>query len=144
MKFTHRNSGSAQGDNPRNLTNEQLMTGRQHLVESFIKLMSCGDEDSLYWLGTQTDLIEIVYLIYTLRIMRDGEGHPCTLGYLVRRACAVLHTPAPCNPSTVVQRALSRKGIRQTTMVERYAWQKCVAGIENPLEEEVRGKKPEF
>ena len=132
MKFTHRNSGSAQGGNPRNLTNEQLMAGRRHLVES------------LYWLGTQTDLIEIVYLIYTLRIMRDAEGHPCTLGYLVRRACAVLHTPAPCNPSTVVQRALSRKGIRQTTMVERYAWQKCVAGIENPLKEEVRGRKPEF
>ncbi len=141
MDFTHSNSGNAQGGNPYNLTNEQLMAGRQHLVKSFIHLMSCGDRDSLYWLGTQTDLIEIIYLIYTLRIMRNAAGQPCSFRYLVRRACAVLHTPEPYNPSTVAQRAIARKGIKQATMVERYAWQKCVAGIENPLKEEIREKE---
>jgi hypothetical protein len=138
MNFTHTNTQEAQSGNPYNLTKEQLLEGRQHLLESFVRLLSCHHNHQLYWLGTQTDLIEIVYLVYTLRIMRRASGQPCSFSYLVRRACAVLHTPEPYNPSTVAQRAIHRKGIRQALMVERYAWQKCVAGIENPLYEEIR------
>ena len=139
MNNRHNNNGStAQSGTLHNVTSEQLAMGRQHMVESFIRVMSCGDADSLYWQGTQTDLIEIIYLIYTLRIMRYADGRPCSFGYLTRRACAVLHTPAPSNPSAVAQKAMCRKGVRQNTMAERYAWQKCVMGIENPLEQEIR------
>lgn len=132
------NSGGASCGGPHSMTPQQLAAGRQHMVEAFLRVMSCGDTDSLYWLGTQTDLIEIVYLIFTLRIMHHADGRPCSFGYLTRRACAVLHTPAPANPSMVAQKALSRKGVRQSTMAERYAWKKCVMGIEEPLAEEIR------
>ncbi len=78
MKLHTETAESTQGGNPHNLTNlEQLMAGRRHLVESFIKLMSCGDEDSLYWLGTQTDLIEHRISHLHARSMRGtAEGHP--------------------------------------------------------------------
>ena len=141
MKFTQTSSQTATSSNMYNLTNEQLLAGREHLVNSFVNLMSHGNRDTMYWLGTQTDLIEIVYLIYRLRVVRNQEGNPCTFHSLVRQACALLHMPMPYNPSCIAQRAISRKGIKTATMVERYAWKKCVAGVENPLKEEIREKE---
>lgn len=119
------------------VTEEQVRMGREHMIGAFLSVMASGNTDSLYWTGTQTDLIEIVYSIYNMHIMHHDDGTPCQFAWLVRRACAVLHMPEPVNPSVVAAKALRRKGVKQMTMAERYAWQKYVAGVDNPLRMEI-------
>lgn len=123
---------------PRAVTDEQVAMARRHMTAAFIDVMAHPSSNNLYWMGTQTDLVEIVYTIWTMGIMHHADGTPCRLAWLVRRACAVLHTPEPANPSMVAKKALRRKGVRQMTMTERYAWQKYVAGIESPLGLEIK------
>lgn len=127
----------APGGGSRRVTPEQLAAGRRHLEATFLRLISTPDRDGLYWVGLQTDLLEVVYMVFVDQVVRDEAGTPMTLKCLVDRAFAVLHLYRPHNPYSLIARARRRKGIRRQTMLERYCWQKYVRGIDSPLDSEV-------
>ena len=122
---------------PRHVTDEQMAAGRRALGESFVRLLSSRYDDNLYWVGLQTDLLEVVRIVFDDGLVRDRSGVPLPLLHLVRHSCAVLHQYMPRNPYSLMQRARRRKGVRRQTMLERYCWRKYVQGIADPLADEV-------
>ncbi len=125
------------GPTPRRVTDEQMATGRRELGESFVRLLSSRYDDNLYWVGLQTDLLEVVRIVFDDGLVRDRAGVPLPLLHLVRHSCAVLHQYMPRNPYSLMQRARRRKGVRRQTMLERYCWRKYVQGVPDPLADEV-------
>lgn len=125
------------GGTPRHVTDEQMAAGRRSLGESFVRLLSSRYDDNLYWVGLQTDLLEVVRIVFDDGLVRDPVGVPLPLLHLVRHSCAVFHQYMPRNPYSLMQRARRRKGIRRQTMLERYCWRKYVQGVADPLADEV-------
>ncbi len=122
---------------PRRVTDEQMASGRRELGESFVRLLSSRYDDNLYWVGLQTDLLEVVRIVFDDGLVHDRTGAPLPLLHLVRHSCAVFHQYMPRNPYSLMQRARRRKGLRRQTMLERYCWRKYVQGVADPLADEV-------
>ncbi|MGM9704378.1 MAG: hypothetical protein ACI3YB_00115 [Prevotella sp.] len=117
---------------------EQREQGLRHMEEAFVRLLDHSDKDNLYWIGSQTDLVEMVYEVYAHGRVRDASGEPLSLHRLVLRTCALLHMYVPTNIYQVASRARRRKGVKSHTFIERYAWQRYVNGVDNPLTCEIK------
>lgn len=138
MKTSKKNVSQVLDVSEGHVTAEQKAMGRRHLEDAFVRLLSFSDKDNLYWIGTQTDFVEMVYMVYLGGRVRDKSGEPIPLYLLVQRACALLHMCVPANIYQVAARAMKRKGVRSHTFAERYSWQKYVNGVDNPLTCEIK------
>ncbi|WP_052052888.1 hypothetical protein [Prevotella sp. S7 MS 2] len=92
-------------------------------MEQLLKL-SPGHKN-YYWKGTTTDLIEMVYDTYMMCELRDRRGCPFTFKHMIHHVCSVLHVYEPRNPRAYVHRARTRKEVRQTAFLDRYAALMC-------------------
>lgn len=104
------------------LTKEELEEGRRRMEEQFVGLLEHDENEGLTWKGTKTDLMEIVHAMYCNGNIRDDEGYPVTMAWLVDRACRVLHVVPPVNPYYLAQKGRIRKGVICPTFAERYTW----------------------
>lgn len=138
MGKTNTNELFANTTNSVKLTNEQLTEGRKAMENAFVALLNIDEKDNIYWTGSQTDLVELARVAYDGGIIRDKNGSPVSFAKLVKAVCAKLHTVAPYNPYNAAQLALRRKGVRNSTLLERFCWLKYVAGQDNPLSSELQ------
>lgn len=120
------------------LTDEQLTAGRKAMENAFVALLDIDEKENIYWMGSQTDLVELARVAYEGGIVRDRWGSPVPFAKLVKAVCAKLHTVAPYNPYNAAALALRRKGVRRSTLLERFCWLKYVAGQDNPLSMELQ------
>lgn len=120
------------------LTGQQLAEGRKIMEDSFVALLGIDERENIYWTGSLTDLVEIARVAYEGGAMRDSRGCPLPFAALVRAVCAKLHICPPYNPYNAAARARQRKGVRSSTMLERFCWQKFVGGNDNPIFSELR------
>lgn len=105
------------------LTKERLNEAKKHLINAFLPLLDLSPNQQTRWMGTKTDLLEMTHLIYETGEIKDEMGRPATFLWLVRRVCNNLHVSVPCNPNTLVSKAMQRKNVQQAPLLERYGWQ---------------------
>jgi len=120
------------------LTREQLAAGRKAMEAAFVALLAIDERENIYWTGSQTDLVELARVAYEGGIVRDAQGSPVPFTKLVRAVFAKLHTVAPYNPYNAAALAQRRKGVRRSTLLERFCWLKYIAGHDNPLSAELQ------
>lgn len=104
------------------LTKEQRREALGIMARQFKELLERPDRDNLYWMGTKTDLVDLVHEVYMTESIVDGQGRPFGFVRILERACAVLHVVMPCNPYSMAFNARNRKGVRQTSMFSRFCW----------------------
>jgi len=129
----------ADGEMLRQLTAEELHEGEERLMHDFTHLLQLQPGDNVRWTGSQTDLMELVYTAYLRGVVRDAEGYPASLKMLTREICRCLHVAVPDNPSSVGRYAVSRKGVRRNTLLQRYTWCYKRTRLPHPLNKVVAG-----
>ncbi len=122
------------------LSKEQRTSARRLMVEQLAELLRHSPRESLYWMETKVDLMELVHDAFMTDMVTDDRGRPMSFMDIVKRACAVLHTPVPYNPYCTVYRARERKGVRQNSFFSRYCWMLYKSKIGNPLSRMVEKK----
>ena len=115
------------------LTREQREYARNEMARQFAELLARSPDENLYWNESKTDLIDLSHDVYMTESLVDGQGRPFPFGSIVKRACAVLHVPAPSNPYSMAFNARNRKGVRQTSLFSRYCWLMFVKQDRRPL-----------
>lgn len=108
------------------------------MVQIATQWFKLKEEDHAQWIGTKTDLIEIVHYVYEAQIIRTKEGEPATFRQLVWVFFDRLH--AHYNANTLYRlsyMAESRKGMYMPTMLWRFCWLMFERGISNPLANKV-------
>lgn len=120
------------------LTKEQRREALELMTRQFKELLERPDSDNLYWMGTKTDLVDLVHEVYMTERMVDRQGRPFGFARILERACAVLHVVMPCNPYSMAFNARNRKGVRQTTMFSRFCWMVYSRKASHPLKEMVK------
>lgn len=116
------------------LTKEQRNYAKEQMARQLADLLARSPRENLYWQESVTDLIDLAHEVYMGGRLVDGQGRAFSFSGIVRRACAVLHVPAPHNPYSMAYNARNRKGVRQTSMFSRYCWQMYSKGKANPLD----------
>jgi hypothetical protein len=129
----------ADGEMPRQLTAEELHEGEERLMHDFTRLLELLPSDNVRWTGSQTDLMELVYTAYLRGVVCDAEGYPASLKTLTCEICRCLHVAVPYNPSSMGRYAVSRKGIRRNTLLQRYTWNYKRKRVSCPLYKVVSG-----
>jgi hypothetical protein len=117
-------------------TKEEEENATKQMVREFFERMDTNCDD-FYWVGSQIDLMELVYIIWQQDVVRDGFGHPSSLKALTRDLFDRLHTPEPYNLYTVAKRAAMRKGIHNGSLTNRYCWLLYVKKDPQPLDDEI-------
>jgi len=112
---------------------QRLTQARQHLIKAFAPLLSTQQTGKKRWIGTKTDLLEMVHLAYTFSYVRDDQGRPATFLWMVQRACDNFLLSMPRNPSAFVGKAMQRKNTKQAPLLERYCHLLYERGITEPL-----------
>lgn len=105
---------------PAHVKAQQEREARRHLAESMAYVLRLPPANRVRWRGTKTDLMEAVHTTWLQGILLDSQGRYATLADLCALACAKLGVALPRNPRSNVRKAERRKGIRQTTLGERY------------------------
>jgi hypothetical protein len=82
--------------------------------------------------------MEALHEAYLSGAVRDEEGRVMTFMQLVRRACMILHMPVPRNPYDCARRGQIRKGMINSSYLERYSYLLNFRGNQEPLWEEIR------
>ena len=121
-------------NNPEHTESKQRLTqARQHLIKAFAPLLSTQHTGKQRWIGTKTDLLEMVHLAYTFSYVRDDQGRPATFLWMAQRACAKFLLSMPRNPSAFVGKAMQRKNTKQAPLLERYCHLLYEQGVNEPL-----------
>ena len=121
-------------NNPEHIHSKQRLTqARQHLIHAFAPLLSAQHAGNQRWIGTKTDLLEMVHLAYTSAYVRDDQGRPATFLWMVQRACANFLLSMPRNPSAFVGKAMQRTNTKQAPLLERYCHLLYEQGVNEPL-----------
>ena len=82
-------------NNPEHTESKQRLTlARQHLIKAFAPLLSTQHIGKQRWIGTKTDLLEMVHLAYTFSYVRD-DRHFSVDGATRLRQLFALHAPKP-------------------------------------------------
>ena len=115
------------------LTKEQRNYAKEQMARQLADLLARSPRENLYWQESVTDLIDLAHEVYMGGRLVDGQGRAFSFSGIVRRACAVLHVPAPHNPYSMAYNARNRKGVRQTSFFSRYCWMMYVKRVSNPL-----------
>ena len=120
------------------LTKEQRLRAKELMAKQFCDLLSHSPSENLYWLLSKTDLIDLAYEVYLTALLKDTSGRPYSFKRIVKRACAVLHVPEPCNPYSMAFNARNRKGVRQMSFFSRFCWRIYAMRSGNPLHAAVK------
>ena len=91
--------GLIPGHGELSLTREQMEEGKRRMVQIATQWFKLKEEDHAQWIGTKTDLIEIVHYVYEAQIIRTKEGEPATFRQLVwcsSTGSMPITTPTPC------------------------------------------------
>ena len=75
--------GLIPGHGELSLTREQMEEGKRRMVQIATQWFKLKEEDHAQWIGTKTDLIEIVHYVYEAQVIRTKEGEPATFRQLV-------------------------------------------------------------
>lgn len=102
--------------------NAALLTAeaRRLMAADLARLLGTPPEAGVLWTGTTADLMEAAHTAYTEGCLLHADGQPLTYGQIVERACRQLNVRQPANPRSLARRAEQRKGIRSTTLLDRY------------------------
>lgn len=116
---------------------KKLMEGR--LTAELTEILNNSDGKKIYWKGSMTDLMEVVYTAYMSGTIYDDMGQPCSFKHLVHSTCRTMHVQEPVNPRSYVYRAQNRKGIRQEPFIQRY--KRMMEGSDSglPLTDMIKG-----
>lgn len=125
------------GETPLTVTDDQRRKGRTEMAQRLMTLLNVRDRDNYYWVGSQTDLVELAYDAWLEGLVRDTAGNPVSFLVIARRVCAKLHMPLPSNVYVAARRARNRKGIRHNTLLDRYCYLRFVRGKADPIGEEL-------
>lgn len=104
-----------------NKTEANMLNSNAHMGQAFMKLLTHTPDDNLRWKGTNTDLIEMIHVVYEAELVRDSNGCLASFTSLVRRVFSLMHIKVPANPHAYLNKAHCRKGIRQLPFAQRYA-----------------------
>lgn len=72
------------------------------------------------WVGSRSDLFEMVHLVYRSVNLTNARGEPLARRVVLEALCRRLGLRMPANPSAVTARACQSKGVRRNTLWERY------------------------
>ena len=115
------------------LSKEMIRQLEKQLASEVGELLKCNESDNLRWKGTQSDLIEALYVAFTTFSLHDDEGQGLSFIHIVRSVCNIVHMPIPRNPYELASRSRRRKGVRRLTYMERYAYKMMMQPDERPL-----------
>lgn len=93
---------------------------RYAIAEELLRLLWLKPSCKCRWQGTTTDLVELVYFIYSEGLLIDDKGFPLSFRILTALFFGLLQVKIPANPSAIVLRARQRKGVRRYNIIERY------------------------
>lgn len=117
------------------LSKEQRDNARQIMAQQLGQLLTRNPAENLYWMESKTDLMELVYDVYSSQAPIDSRGHIYSFSEMARMACSVLHVPMPKNPYAMAYNARGRKGIKKQPFFSRYCWLMFCRHSRNPLYE---------
>ena len=120
------------------LTKEQRDHARRQMTGQLAQLLARSPGESLYWMESKTDLMDMVHEAFMTELLVDSQGRPYSFAGIAKRACAVLHVPEPSNPYSIAYKARGRKGVRQKSFFSRYCWMLYCKNISNPLNGMIR------
>nr|WP_314698196.1 hypothetical protein [uncultured Prevotella sp.] len=93
---------------------------RYCIAEELLRLLWLKPSCKCRWKGTTTDLVSLVYFIYSEGLLIDDKGFPLSFRILTALFFGLLQVRIPDNPSAIVIRARQRKGVRRYNIFERY------------------------
>ena len=116
------------------VTADQLAAARRLLVGRAVAWLAISDKAEAQWMGSKTDLIEIVRYVYEAQVVRTPDGRPLSFLRLAVLYFAKLHTFF-CKESfyCLYRQAMRRKGLCMPTMLWRFAWRMNVDRTTDPL-----------
>lgn len=116
------------------VTADQLAAARRLLVERAVAWLGISDKAEAQWMGSKTDLVEIVRYVYEAQVVRTPDGRPLSFLRLAVLYFAKLHTFF-CKESfyCLYRQAMRRKGLCMPTMLWRFAWRMSVDRTTDPL-----------
>ena len=117
------------------VTRELLSEALPLLEQEFATLLR--SKGLFLWRGSTTDLMELVYHIYANGNFRDESGYPVSLIALATHTCRFFGVSLPDNPYALAIRAKNRKGVKCPSMLYRYAFLRCIIGVNNPLQHHI-------
>ena len=71
----------------------------------------------LFWDGTQTDLMEIVYMLYLSGKLKNREGHKATIGEITTVVFQLFNMPIPKNPTKIIDNLKHRKNPEKVSVL---------------------------
>lgn len=69
----------------------------------------------LKWEGTPTDLMEIVYIIYLTKFLKNAKGHEATISEVTKSIFGTFGVTAPENPTRIIDNIKHRKEPRKVS-----------------------------
>jgi len=100
--------------------------------------LSLRPDDHYQWLGTKIDLAELVHRVFTMGCIKDDAGLPVTYRWLMTVVCRNLHLRLPVSINNLAYKSKLRKGVRQTTYLDRYIWALTKTHTSRPIMMDVR------
>ncbi len=95
---------------------------RRRITEDLIGLLEAARHGGATWPGSRRDLMEAAHIAYESGRMRQEDGHPRTFADIVDEACRAFNVTPPRNPRSCALRAMARKGVKRSSLVERYMY----------------------
>lgn len=120
------------------LSRDERRQAHRLMAGQFTEILERSRGGNIYWTGTKTDLVELIYEVFTAGSLTDSQGRPCSFVAMVAKACSILHVTPPANPYSLIQKARLRKGIRQQSFFSRYCYMLLRKRKHNPLHEMLR------
>ena len=116
------------------VTAAQLAAARRLLVERAVAWLAISDRAEAQWMGSKTDLVEIIRYVYEAQLVRTPDGRPLSFRRLAVLYFAKLHTYfAPESFYCLHRQAMRRKGVCMPTMLWRFAWRMNADRAADPL-----------
>ncbi len=112
-------------------TSEQRRDALALLKQEFIGLFT-GKQTPLKWMGTRTQLFEMIYLVYVEDMILTDDGRPLSLTALASLTCLRFGERLTANPCAYIYKSRARKGTRSRTFFDSYCLYFC-EGLAEPL-----------
>lgn len=108
------------------------------IIRNFFVLMRVSDNRGWQWRSTLTDLAELTHMAWTTGQFTDERNRPLTFTAMFDHVCRVLGCRRVKYPSSLVERARRRKGIRAVSVIERYTDQYELCHVRNPMKLDIK------
>lgn len=105
---------------------------REVIVSNFKIILQSSASTGYQWCGTMTDLMELTHIAWLSGDFRLGDGRQMQFCQMTVKVCRVLHCNVSNNPYNLVRKAAIRKGVKSTSVMERYIILTS-KGLKNPM-----------